>query len=369
MNKEHLNQLFRNYIDHFEYINIPDEHNEKYKWDAVEQVQKCWDLNAKDLPEMIKQSFSRSYNLINNRIVQPVSGLVNAARTEPEKVRKALDALLEDTEDPDEKQSRILSFVDEINGILEKHFPGKWKYTQDLRSGIMYLAMIDPAHNYMFKSTPAHYFAHWMEYPTNIGYGGTFKLRHYYAMCDELAETIKECPELLAKDAERDTVWKDHSYHILVWDLIYCFGVYKEIRGGIREPVSKARTASGKQNEEERLRFAENLQKDLEELQDQIDAIEKEIADMPQISLAGKKVKTKAFGEVTIDRQEGNYITFAAYGRERQFVLPDCVTKGFIIPEGNEIIDICKEVSGKNSEIEKLNQQQRLKTIEMRKYQ
>lgn len=368
MKKEHLEQLFRNYIDNFEFINDPDTHFEKYKWIAVGQVQKCWDLAARDLPGMIKAAFSESYNLINNRIVQPVNGLINAAKRESEKVRKALEVLLEETEDVDEKQEKVQTFVDEINAILEKYYPSSWKYAQDARSVIMYLAMIEPDQNYMFKSNPAHYFARWMEYDTDIGAGATFKLKHYYSMCDELVEEIKNCPELLIKDTERATEYLDKSYHLLAWDLIYCFGVYKELRAGIREPASKTKTTSGKLTETERMNYAEAIQKELDDLQDKIDAIEKEISEMPEVFLAGTKVNTKAYGEVTIFSQDRNYITFTAGGKERSFVLPDCVAKGFIIPKDETLIAVCKEMSEKRAEIEKLSQQQRLRNIELKKY-
>lgn len=84
--------------------------------------------------------------------------------------------------------------------------------------------------------------------------------------------------------------------------------------------------------------------------------------------LTGTKVNTKAYGEVTIDSQDGNYITFTAGGKERSFVLPDCVAKGFIIPKDETLIAVCKEMSEKRAEIEKLSQQQRLRNIELKKY-
>ena len=368
MNQEKLELLFRNYIRNFDFINDPDTHFEKYKWIAVGQVQKCWDLAARDLPGMIKAAFSESYNLINNRIVQPVNGLINAAKRESEKVRKALDNLLEETDDVDEIQEKIQTFVDEINAILEKYYPSSWKYAQDTRSAIMYLAMIEPSRNYMFKSTPAHTFARWMEYEPDIGSGVTFRLKHYYRMCDELVAAIKECPELLMKDADRATEYRDKSYHLLAYDLIYCFGVYKELRADIRESAPKTKSSPGKQSEPERINYAEAIQAELNDLQDKIDFIEKEISEMPEIVLAGASVNTKAYGEVTIDTQNGNYISFTAEGKERSFVLPDCIAKGFIIPKDEALITVCKEMSEKRKEIEKLNQLQRLRNIELKKY-
>ena len=57
LNKENIERLFKNYKDHFETLNNP-EHNESYKWAAIEQVQKCWDLSNPDTSEMIKQEIN-----------------------------------------------------------------------------------------------------------------------------------------------------------------------------------------------------------------------------------------------------------------------------------------------------------------------
>ena len=117
MNRKNIEQLFRNYMDHFDYFDNDREGHESYKWDAMGQVQEAWDLNAKDLSGMIKKAFSKTVNLINNRIVSPGNGLVLLAKEEPEAVRKALEGLLAETDDADEKQDQILSFVDDIKAL------------------------------------------------------------------------------------------------------------------------------------------------------------------------------------------------------------------------------------------------------------
>ena len=266
MNKQNIKLLFRNYIDNFAYLNDPQGGYETYKWDAVAQVQKTWDLSVPDLSGMIKQAFSRTYNLINNRIVSPGNGLALLAKEEPEAVRNALEALLAGPEDTDEKQDRILRFVDDINALLEKHFPGKWKYTHDMRVAITYLALIKPSENYLYKSTPAHYFARWMDFDTDLGYGADFKLKHYYRMCDELLAEVSACPELLGKDAERVSDWKDPSKHVLVTDLIYCFGVYPAMRSGLNEPAPNTKKGSMAALMAQRAKKAEELQARLEQL-------------------------------------------------------------------------------------------------------
>jgi len=369
MNKQNIDLLFRNYIDHFGYFQNPNQDGyETYKWEAVEQVQKEWDLGASDLSGMIKRSFSKTYNLINNRIVSPGNGLALLAKEEPEAVRKALRSLLAETEDPDEKQDNILRFVDDINALLEKHFPGKWKYTHDVRVAITYLALIDPSQNYLFKSTPAHYFARYMDFDTDIGYGANFKLKYYYQMCDELLAEVEACPELLAKDSEREVNWKDNSHHILVTDLIYCFGVYKFMRDGLYEPVPRKKGKSTDSSQAERAQKASELQERLEKLQDEMDAIEKEIADLPQYSFEGKAMKTRLYGEVIISKQDGEYLTFSAAGKDRQFALPGCITNGFLIPDDAAITERYKTESSLQEKLQKLSTEQRMLNIELAKY-
>ena len=208
MNHKNLGILFQNYLLHFEKLNDA-EHDEKYKWNAIGHVQSIWDLKADDLSSMIKEAFSRCFELIDNRFVHPTSGMVKLAQFEPDAVRKAFsDLLADDGGDLDNRQSRILLFVDTCNALLQKHFPGTWKYVQDVRSAIAYLAVIKPEENYLFKSTPAREFARYMEYGDTIGQGTNFKLSSYYRMCDQLVEHMRQCPELLEKDRSRQLITK-----------------------------------------------------------------------------------------------------------------------------------------------------------------
>ncbi len=368
MNKQNLDLLFKNYINNFDYFDTPGEGHETYKWFAVEQVQNAWDLNDPDLSGMIKKAFSQTYNLINNRIVSPGNGLALLAKEEPDAVRKALEGLLADTDDVDEKQDNIIRFVDDINALLEKHYPGKWKYTHDLRVAVTYLALIEPSKNYLYKSTPAHDFARWMEFDTDLGYGDNFKLKYYYQMCDELLAEVNSRSDVLEKNAARKCNWKDKSNHILVTDLIYCFGVYDWMRAGLNEPVPRSNKRSAAAQQAIKAKKAAELQNRLDELQDEMDIIEKEIGDLPSVDFAGKTIRTKLYGEVTVEKQEGNYLTFIAEGKQRQYALPGCISNGFIIVDDPDIVERCQQEAALLDKLQKLNSEQRLVNMELGKY-
>lgn len=96
-------------------------------------------------------------------------------------------------------------------------------------------------------------------------------------------------------------------------------------------------------------RVAEEKEKDAADERDEKEALEAEIMqtkieldDLPVYDFVGKRMATKAFGQVTILRQEGNYLMFEAGGRERTMALPGCVVQGFLIPDDVEIIETCK---------------------------
>ena len=78
MNTENLNKLIDNYIASFDIINN-EEHQEYYKWEAVKHFKDNFDIDAPDFATMFKESVKLTYNLINNRIVQPTNGIVKLA--------------------------------------------------------------------------------------------------------------------------------------------------------------------------------------------------------------------------------------------------------------------------------------------------
>ena len=236
MNKEYIQQLFRNYIENFSYFENPKGGYEAYKWPAVKHVQDHWDLDTQNLSEMIKTSFAKTHNLLNNATVSPSTGLSLLAKEEPETIRRALSELLADFDDLDAKQEQVLSFRDEVNELLEKYYPGKWKYEHEVRNVITYLALIRPDDNYLYIPSRASYFARAMDYQADIGSGKHFRLMYYYQMCDELVEMILDSPELQEKVKSRNAYWPDQSWHLLASDLVYCFSTYPMMRKGIPEP-------------------------------------------------------------------------------------------------------------------------------------
>lgn len=76
-----------------------------------------------------------------------------------------------------------------------------------------------------------------------------------------------------------------------------------------------------------------------ESLEAEIKTIEDELAALPDYDFTGMELSTRAFGRVTIKRQEGEYLFFDARGTEKVFSLPGCIVQGFLIPDDAQVIE------------------------------
>ena len=344
MNQANLAKLFHNYIESYNVL-TDKEHDELYKWRAVNHFQRHWNLEAENFGEMFEQAMGQSFNLINNSIVQPTSGIVFLCKQNKEteeEVREEFRKLLApDDGDIKVRQERIDAFAAAINEKLQKVAPGKWKYDQDRRSVIMYLAFIAPDDNFMFKSTEAKAFANGCEFGEDIGSGQTFRLDVYYRMCKELAEEIKKNEKLCAlleeklqseanadEDKTNPITELAGRYNIYAYDIIYCANAYN-LYGNI--PVrKKAKLSSIEQKKLDREKRIQELAAQRDETNEQLEQIEQQIDENRIPDLAGMTVKNIRYGAGTVAEQNGKYLTVEFSLGAKKFVLPEAVAKGFL---------------------------------------
>ena len=73
MNRKNLDQIFKVYLDKFEYINNA-HNNENYKWHAICEYQRLFDIDAPDFVTMLKSVRDATENIIDS-YTQPFYGL------------------------------------------------------------------------------------------------------------------------------------------------------------------------------------------------------------------------------------------------------------------------------------------------------
>ncbi len=123
MNKKNLNQIFQHYIEQFDYINN-SVNMEFYKWkvckDFPELMQKALDASNDELADVLKEVKQCTYNIIDG-YTQPLSGLIELAKKEPEEVRSILKELYADgDEDIELQMKKIGIFFKKYNTLLER---------------------------------------------------------------------------------------------------------------------------------------------------------------------------------------------------------------------------------------------------------
>ena len=117
-------------------------------------------------------------------------------------------------------------YLTEYDELRQRHFASNWSYKQDRHSASVFLAMVDPSFNYIFKSSEAAAMAKYIDFGFNIGAGMTFSLPNYYKLCDAIVEAISEHKEFWEKHCEYLDArhYRDESKHLLAFDLMYCSG-------------------------------------------------------------------------------------------------------------------------------------------------
>ena len=368
MNKDRLQKIFDNYVERYDVINGPENH-EIYKWTAASNFQKYWDVDAGNFGDMFKLAMDDAESLFDVNSQQPVNGVVFLCNQGPETmeaVRQAFrDLFSADESVYSKRQKRMESFIKKMNTMVKKADPDKWKYQQDTFSASVYLSMYDPDDNFIYNEIEAKEFADFVEHKADFIKEGSVSLPKYYKMCQGVVAALQKQTDLTqmvadALSTEADNLDDislteiDDEYHILTYDLISCaqaYNLYDSDAPAIRvrkaDPVDEE-----KKKEKQRLRRKQRaMEKQLEELK-------AERAKMDYPSLKRRKVVHPKFGKGTISAQEEQYLTvkFETVGLKK-FLMPDSLAKGFLTLTEEGPANICRQISEKDTEIEELTRE------------
>ena len=219
-------------------------------------------------------------------------------------------------------------------------------FALDQRIAMVFVALNDLDHNYMYKATQAREFADCIGYYDDWGYGTNMRLDIYYRMCDQLVDEIKQCPEILKANASRfitDSRPKhpDNELHMLAFDIIYCCSVYHLFKGmTYSKPDMQARQLLA----EKRAKAAELLEK-LEQAQVQAEQLAEARAYYAQFAHEGLVVTHKVFGEGTVTIISGDTATihFPKIDGDKKFGIETAIDGGFLSVDAPDLSEKRKE--------------------------
>lgn len=125
LDKNHLAEIISLYKQDFESF-VWEKEN--YKWEAIKQFQNNWNIDAEDFFEMLHQSLSKTYNLLDSSSRFPRRMIELFTRKSPEKLRAMFRALYDESKGIYE---RIEIFKNKSSDLLEKYGDGALQHYQD----------------------------------------------------------------------------------------------------------------------------------------------------------------------------------------------------------------------------------------------
>jgi 5-methylcytosine-specific restriction protein B len=227
---EPLDDVIKALIPSYKHIiTANDTYEEIYKWEAVGNFQKQWDLNANDLVSMIDKSFPGNNNLWTSRNYYPINMLKTFAENNSPKVRDALQNLFDENSPLDERISAYQNVLDEllrednvIRSASNKH------HYHDARTISLLLSFQAPTKYFLFKHGVLKKFCARLE----IDMPKTGDIVNQILINNEVNLLVKEIlvqdKELLEIHKNRLTpnAFKNDDHNILTQDFIYSTSAY-----------------------------------------------------------------------------------------------------------------------------------------------
>lgn len=332
MDAKRMDMLLENYAAKLPEGNLPE--SVQSLWDAAAECTAAFDLAAENLPEMLHAAFDKAQGIINYAgSVQPLNGLFLLAEQKPEALRQALQALLTGQADnPAARQSHMQRFAADCNTLLAECEGAKRSYEQSLRSAMALTAILHPAENFLYKTTDARYLADMLGCQADVSSGVNFSLSGYEEMCSAIAQEIGAHSVLSALIPNDHPIPAEGLRRLMTYDMLLSAGPKRLDLFAGEEPLIRSRSRAGQANQERALQISQ-LEREIASVQKRIAAIDQEIASMPEPKLAGMRCQSRAFGDATILRTEGQRLLITAGGAERRMVTPSCFLQGHLIPE------------------------------------
>lgn len=212
-----IQKLIKVYKENFRQIDA----GERYKWRAIGQFQAKWDLDAPDFLKMLQESFSKAKNLLANNNYYPLGMLTERTAHEPEAVRAAFRALLDEQVPFQQRYDAFKSGFKTYAQSVNVH-----NTYQDLRAVMVYLTFAYPEKYYLYKHQMHSEFC--KRFGIEASVSSVFapeevRLSAFNQLCDLLRSEIMRDRELLRMSASRlgDDCYPDAAYHLLTMDVIF----------------------------------------------------------------------------------------------------------------------------------------------------
>lgn len=325
MNYENLNTLINRYEENYYMVNNA-EHDEKFKWAAVRCFRDAWfaENTGKTFAQLFSEATKESSVLINNSMISPTAGIVKMAEQKPSEVEELFrNVLFAPYETVDELQNHMDLFLEGIEKIRQDLFPQYYRYKQERHAASCYLSFFAPSDHFIYRYSEAEEFAKYIEFGKDLGSGENFCLANYYEMAEIVVKALSEHTSLMDKYkaliCSDPRCFNDESLHIMAFDLMYCARCYNFYNGLTHAQKKDSIRAYNAQQLKER--EAEERQKRINEVENEIHKLDLMIEPFAEISLLGVKVHQGKYGDGVIVKQDVNRIVVRFEGQEASYII------------------------------------------------
>lgn len=230
LNKDKLNILLKEYKSVFS----TQWDKENYKRIAIKNFQDNWDIDAKDFAKMLKNSLSKTDNLLTSMNFFPRRMIQAFADNYPEQVRKMFRRLFDESKDLSERIEYFKQASDKLLERYQQKNSGTNHY-QTENSISTYLWLYKPEKYYIYKYSEYKNVVSTLDAQYDIARGQSISnMINAFALYDEICKNIKQDSELvdLIRSHTENQHYKDKALKVTTID--FCFFISrKKDTGGV----------------------------------------------------------------------------------------------------------------------------------------
>ena len=217
--------------------------HEGYKWESVQTFQQAYSPVKDDYPSILKESFSKTSNLLNSQYSFSLGMMLDITRlcqSHPELEPSGTDLffnLFEGISPEDTGEvllNKISSFRRQIRTFVRTNYPDKHKDFQDLHAVSVYLNHRYPNRFYMYRTSEFTEFNDLIQNEFSFEWGEDRNYLTYLEMCDKINSILRR--EMVLDEGFRlavDTAvhsdgkyYPDPEFRILTQDFLYSVTSY-----------------------------------------------------------------------------------------------------------------------------------------------
>ena len=226
--------------------------DEKYKWVAIQQFQKNWDIDAADFSGMLEESFRLSDNLLQGAMYYPYKMISHFSKQNSETMRELFRVLYNEELPLSVRLPKFRKGCDDLLKAYREASPDREKakhHFQDLRAICTYLAFRYPDTYFLFKSRM------YTRFRDLVGFEETSresdpdlqKYDNYMRLCQAVLKEIKEdagLQEMLHTQLKNDPAcYTDPQFHLLAQTIIFIGAAVGEQLDTTLSPDNRAAVA------------------------------------------------------------------------------------------------------------------------------